>query len=374
MLVLFGIAAAVAVRGSDSEFATRVLSQLRFSPNGRFVLAQGDVAVTVLALPSLQIVFRVEADPGVLAHFTPDSSGVVLVRGITQLDRFRLRVTHGPGRVERWSIPDGVRVAQFPLPELAYARVELAPDGKTLAADDASGTLHILDVGAGKELLTRQGFMHGVVTRLDPPVELPLRPENIDFWFSPDGRYALAQSYDRYLLWDNQTKSVVRMKGEATKLNRFLLGAKGLTADPVRMYTTAMTRLPGVAQKSNCGGFRDDGYREKIVYLSVPEGKEVSYAVLPLRAVWDPKMLQPSIREATDPAYLISSAQECGLFANDDTIMTAVWKYKTSVLFLRKSKALDVFGDHFVEERSPGEVALWDIRKGIRSSVVLPKR
>ena len=48
------------------------LRQLRFSPNGRYVLAQDDLQVTILAVEPFAILFRIPAEDATEAQFTPD--------------------------------------------------------------------------------------------------------------------------------------------------------------------------------------------------------------------------------------------------------------------------------------------------------------
>src|SRR5258707_4024818 len=71
------------------------LSQVRFSPDGKFVLAQDESSLHVLSRSPLKLLFSIDAVGAQPAHFTPDSSHVV----------FHFQTM----RVEKWDIASGKR-------------------------------------------------------------------------------------------------------------------------------------------------------------------------------------------------------------------------------------------------------------------------
>src|SRR5258706_556261 len=91
------------------------LRQLRFSPDGRYILAQDSSEITILAVQPLAVLFRISAENASNAHFTPDSHGVVFASSLLRPDSHpvedphrALRVRSNP-RVERWTVANGTR-------------------------------------------------------------------------------------------------------------------------------------------------------------------------------------------------------------------------------------------------------------------------
>ena len=76
ILLVFSIATSA---GQDSPAIGGSLHHLRFSPDGRYVLAQDDSAITVLNVEPLTTLFRIPVQYATDAQFTPDSGSVVFV-------------------------------------------------------------------------------------------------------------------------------------------------------------------------------------------------------------------------------------------------------------------------------------------------------
>jgi hypothetical protein len=57
----------------------QTLRQLRFSPDGRYVLAQDDSRITVLTLQPFAVLFQAPGEKADTAQFTPDSRQVVFI-------------------------------------------------------------------------------------------------------------------------------------------------------------------------------------------------------------------------------------------------------------------------------------------------------
>src|SRR5207248_2899490 len=66
------------------------LRHVRFSPDGRYVLAQDDADITVLTVQPFAVLFRVPAERASLAHFTPDSRQIVFVSSSMHVDSQRI--------------------------------------------------------------------------------------------------------------------------------------------------------------------------------------------------------------------------------------------------------------------------------------------
>src|SRR5260370_41706924 len=78
---VYGIAVALvlafASAATAAEPVTTSLRHLRFSPDGRYVLAQDHKTVTVLTVQPLAVLFRAPAQDATLADFTPDSQQIL---------------------------------------------------------------------------------------------------------------------------------------------------------------------------------------------------------------------------------------------------------------------------------------------------------
>src|SRR5580658_7212855 len=62
------------------------LRQLRFSPDGRYVLAQDNSEIAVLTVSPLAVRFRIPAELAGDAQFTPDSREVIFVGSLSRAD------------------------------------------------------------------------------------------------------------------------------------------------------------------------------------------------------------------------------------------------------------------------------------------------
>jgi hypothetical protein len=121
------------------------VTNIKFSPDGRYVLAQDDSSVFVLSRDPLHLLFRIDAPDSHAAQFTPDSQNVVFdTRGM---------------RVEEWSISDEERTSVH---ELAFpagcAQVLLSPDGKTFACVDSNFSISLYDVAQGNSIFSKKGY------------------------------------------------------------------------------------------------------------------------------------------------------------------------------------------------------------------------
>src|SRR5882724_1266217 len=131
LLSLSALRAAGGVSPGDS------IRQLRFSPDGRYILAQDSSEITILSVQPLGVLFRIPAENASDAHFTPDSKQVVFASSLLRPDsrpvadsHRALRVRSNP-RVERWTVANGTRVESPEIRGSACGTLELSPDGRT---------------------------------------------------------------------------------------------------------------------------------------------------------------------------------------------------------------------------------------------------
>lgn len=101
------------------------ITQLRFSPDGRYILAQDESSIFIFTSDPLDLIMRVDANDARAAQFTPDSQDIVFD-------------THGM-RVEKWSIAEDRRidVRELAIPG-GCIQTQLSHDGKTLACLDSA--------------------------------------------------------------------------------------------------------------------------------------------------------------------------------------------------------------------------------------------
>lgn len=116
-----------------------------FSPDGKYLLAQDDFAVTVIERQPLRILFQIPAEQGNEATFTPDGKQIVFT---TENLRF-----------ERWDI-----AGQNPLEvrELVLRRDcwehELSPNGNYLACVDTSTNVNVIETKSGRKIFEKKEF------------------------------------------------------------------------------------------------------------------------------------------------------------------------------------------------------------------------
>ncbi len=121
------------------------ITNLRFSPDGKRVLAQDDASVFVLSRDPLRLLFRADAPESHAAQFTPDSKRMVFdTKGM---------------RVEEWNIEDGERqsIHELAIPGGCFQTL-LSPDGKALACVNSEFDISLYDVAQGDMIFTKKRF------------------------------------------------------------------------------------------------------------------------------------------------------------------------------------------------------------------------
>jgi WD40 repeat protein len=307
------------------------ITHIRFSPDGKYVLAQDDTGINVLTREPFAPAFRIEAPEAFPAQFTPDSLGVVF---------------HSPSlRVEMWSVADS---AQKSVREM-YVREgcmqsELAPDGRTLACLEPSFALTLYDVATGAQVFQKKDFFKPDFTDLFHLILLSLMRNDdggladlgldVDFVsmrFSPDGRYFAAGQRSINLtvmatinedisaiIFDRNTNTTLAARGLLKKL----LSGKFTFIGP--------DRIAGVNPQDN----------QKSAIVSFPGGEVIEQ--LALTGTPD---------AVTRGNYLV--LRPVG------NIPAAIMDMATKKMFGNKQRAFDMYGDVFASERINGELALY---------------
>jgi WD40 repeat protein len=167
------------------------ITNLRFSPDGKYILAQDDGGINVVSREPLAPVFYIPAPDAYPAHFSPDSSTLAFL-------------TSGM-RVELWSMGDHKRKSAHEISvRQPCIQTELSPDGGTLACLDSQYTLLLMDVATGSIIFEQKDFFHPDLYEM---IRLLLAAEIVEqtgdesasqffslinMGFSRDGRYFLA--------------------------------------------------------------------------------------------------------------------------------------------------------------------------------------
>jgi WD40 repeat protein len=118
---------------------------LRFSPDGKYVLAQDDGGIHVLSRDPFAVLFFIEAPDAHKAFFSPDSKSVVFY-------------SHSL-RVELWDIATLKRAAAHEiLLNQSCMQSILSPDGLLVGCLKPDFSLSLLEVNTGATLITKQHF------------------------------------------------------------------------------------------------------------------------------------------------------------------------------------------------------------------------
>jgi WD40 repeat protein len=291
---------------------------LKFSPDGKYILAQDDATIFVLSRDPLQPLFKMEAPDTAPALFTPDSKAVTV-------NSQRLRV-------ETWDIAGAKRTSahEVPVPK-GCLQTTLAPDGKTLACLGTGHDLMLVDVGSGAEVFRAPGFFKAETPFLSKELwnllfaELGALGSLVRMGFSPDARYFLAASRGEAVAYDLSRRETVRLPASVgSHLYRTFafLGPDRLVA-------------AGRSQEKH------------VPILRFPSGEKLGEIDLGIG--------QPSA--ATHGDYvLVRPVQGYGV---------GVFDFRSGKgLLANKNPALDVYDNVVVREQRDGEPALYDLKTG----------
>lgn len=193
------------------------LYRIKFSPDGKYLLAQDETTVFVLESAPLKLLFAIPSAQGVGANFSADSAEIIFFT--TTL------------RVERWSIAKQARVG---LHEVVYGNecVEsaLSLDGKVLVCVTANFSrnsmglgITLLDTSDSHVLLEKSNlFSIGNYMTLNA-VRSILRASSgvedlVNISFSPDGRTVLLGTADRTFSYDLMEHMETSQQGALKRL------------------------------------------------------------------------------------------------------------------------------------------------------------
>jgi WD40 repeat protein len=182
------------------------LDQVRFSPNGQFVLAQDETSIHVLSRSPFKLLFSINAPGARDAHFTPGSTQVV----------FHYQTM----RVERWNVPSGKRDGYFELVDYkGCPQTSLAPDGKTfvcLSVTRGGVWLKLMDVDTGKLFYDNKNFYQPDYDAQpwSTIVRYVSSPEVGTLAYSQDGRTLIVATGSKAMAYDLAAHKQIGMGGD----------------------------------------------------------------------------------------------------------------------------------------------------------------
>jgi|HubBroStandDraft_4_1064222.scaffolds.fasta_scaffold01158_12 WD40 repeat protein len=191
------------------------LRHLRFSPNGKYALAQDDSTIFVLGLAPMRLLFQIDAADADPASFSPDST--------------QISFSTSSLRVENWDLSSGQLLGAHEI--LSYKPCELhllSPDGHVLACilNTSAATPHLgltlWDVDSGKVIAqkdeafdltpTNDNYSWLVTNKLHWPL--------VRWAFTPDGKRLMVNREPTTLIYDLDQQRFVKAGGALIQLKR----------------------------------------------------------------------------------------------------------------------------------------------------------
>lgn len=315
---------------------------LRFSPDGRYLLAQDDAGINVLSREPFEPLFRIETtDDTYYAKFTPDSQEIVF-----HTDNLR---------VERWNITEQ---KQLDAKELVIRKgclqTELSPDGRLLSCLSPDFELMLINTSNEQVVWRKKEFyapdywtyvwiLQTLYGRGDDDGDLNI--SLIHTKFSPDGKYFAAGYHGRLYLGRTTTGDV---------------------AEAIDTGTLTRVSLPDAVKRLIAGGFvflSDDRLagvnRENVKKSAVvrfPSGE-----VLTELELWRPRMAAPTRGDY----LLIRPVKDYALGVMDIKTRT--------ITKVNERAALDILYPWFVAEMRNGQLGMYTFDKNeVVATSVLP--
>ena len=293
---------------------------LRFSYDGKYLLAQDDGSIYVLTREPLAFKFQIEAADAYPARFTPDSKQITF---------------YDPElRVEKWDVEAGNRVdVREVVSSFGCLQTALSPDSNTLACVDNKETLVLFDTATSERIYERQRIRSGEFAVGANRLSYNYKIRFLNMGFSLDSRYLVVAGGDFVFALDVPARREVSVKGA---LKPFLHGAFSFTGDRTLV------------------GNEKNGSRGAI--LDFPEGT-----------------ILHSIELGASAPFPVAKG--------DFVLMRPIHDYPVGVLDIRsnsivrasKTAAMDVYGDTAVSMLPSGEVGLFGTSRTPVAKLALPR-
>ena len=195
---------------------------MRFSPDGKYLLAQDESGIRVLTRSPLGTVFRIDAPDAYAAQFSPDSQRVVFYTQNL--------------RVESWRIDTrALESANEIVLHDSCLQTALSSDGKFMACLKDNASLALIDVEQGKQVFEKSSFtfpsvLEAFLAMLSPSQPIAHDTNFVNMAFSPDAHYFIAGdrsvSYtslggfiaEKSVGFDLKQRQPIQLKGDLKKL------------------------------------------------------------------------------------------------------------------------------------------------------------
>jgi hypothetical protein len=232
------------------------VTNIKFSPDGRYLLAQDDSSIFVLSRDPLRLLFRMDAPDSHAAQFTPDSQNIVFdTRGL---------------RVEEWSVPNQERTSVHELAvQGGCTRSKLSPDGAVLACVNGAFDITLYDVAQGNARFSKKRYfftvpfeMFLVELQILVAAESGIEADWVHLGFSPDGKSFLAASPRAAIAVNLANYEQISLHGELSGMAgggfAFLEPDKVAAVNQTDVKNSAILRFPSgeTVQRLPLGGQR----------------------------------------------------------------------------------------------------------------------
>ena len=315
------------------------ISHLRFSADGKYLLAQDDSGINVLTRTPLKQLFRISAPDAKPAQFSPTSNEIVF--------------NTSNQRVEVWDLAtQKLKSAREMVARRGCLQTALSPDAKALACLDGEMDLNLFDVESGEPIFKKKAFH--VSSFLDVL------------------RIALASLSSEQ---EGAELDLIKM-GFSADARYFLAGDRSLTQNPLGIFyvTNAIgfdfgkradVPLTGDLKRFIAGGFAFvgpdkivgvDWEKKKTGLLKFPEGT--------VSDTFDP--LPGALKSVTDGDFVLVTPAGKNTAAFD--------LVNKKVMSIPNQASLDIYNGKLASEKRNGELALYDLKGNSPAEIaVLPQ-
>lgn len=182
------------------------LQHLRFSRDGKNILAQDESSVFVLSRDPYKLLFRFDAEDSLPARFSPDSQSIV----------FNTPRLH----TEQWSVTTQKLIAAHePVARHDCLQSELSPDGRTVVciswADFGNEiNLALLDAESGQVLFEKKPFFQPTFLFALQIIYNRISREMLPLTFSADGNILIIGPETAKLAFDLRTRTPIKIGGD----------------------------------------------------------------------------------------------------------------------------------------------------------------
>jgi hypothetical protein len=303
--------------------------QLRFSPDGKYVLARYSSGVAVLALEPFRVLFHQPAENVGDAGFTPDSQQVWFTTRPANIVGPGLAFAGSSAYIERWSIADAALIDKKETRLRGCENARLSADSRILACVDAWGVLRLIDIDSAKTIFEKRNF--------GPAAELT---------FSPDGRYFAASpnfADGPPRAWDLRAKTEIKMAGRLRKR---------ASGDHIAFEAADQMMISSLSSGSA---------KVNATRVTFPSGKVLSKS----------ELLPAQLFHKEEATYVLFRPFGWTVHVPGSGPEISAMEFRSKQQIESGTEALDVFGDRFVIELPDGKLGLGKTGRGIQSSVTI---